>query len=65
MADRQRLETLKCGSGEQWRRLVGMCQIIFFILVWFNFSLKKTQIRFGMSLVQLGSKNVVRFGYYR
>ena len=33
----------------------------FFILVRF---FEKTRIWFGMNLVQFGSKNVVRFGYY-
>jgi len=31
--------------------------------VLFRFSLKKTQIRFGMSLVWFGLKSVVSFGY--
>ena len=43
----------------------GDVRNIFFILVGFRFNfLKKTRIRFGMSLVQYGSKNAVRFGYY-
>ena len=43
---------------------LGMCRIDFLFQFGFSSVFEKTRIRFVMSLVQLSSKNAVRFGYY-